>query len=147
VIEIAVHNAHPRRRIPRGRVVETVTRVVRGERRSHAQISVVFTDSSRIARLNARYLQHRGSTDVISFSLGAPKELEGEIYVNLDRARSQARTYGVPYALEVSRLVVHGTLHLLGYDDATEQSRLRMKRYEDRYLGLPARRPPMERVE
>jgi len=135
-----VHNAHPRRRISRGRVVQAVRRVVRGERRVRAQISVVFTDTRRIARLNARYLRHRGSTDVISFTLGEPRTLEGEIYVNLDRARTQARAYGVPYALEVSRLVVHGTLHLLGYDDATVEARLRMKRHEDRYLGLPVRR-------
>jgi probable rRNA maturation factor len=62
--------------------------------------------------------------------------IEGEVYVNLDRARMQAREYGVGFADEVCRLVVHGTLHLFGYDDGTVARERHMKRREDRYVGV-----------
>ena len=64
--------------------------------------------------------------------------IEGEVYINLDRARIQAREYGVGFADEVCRLVVHGTLHLFGYDDKTVALERHMKRREDRYVGVPA---------
>jgi probable rRNA maturation factor len=60
--------------------------------------------------------------------------IEGEVYVNLDRARSQARTYTVSFGDEVRRLLIHGTLHLLGYSDATARGKARMKEREDFFL-------------
>jgi rRNA maturation RNase YbeY len=90
--------------------------------------------------MNREYLRHRGSTDVISFTLEEGPPLEGEVYVNLDRAREQAAFYRVPEQEEITRLVVHGTLHLLGYDDGTPGLRRRMKAREERHVGRLA--PP-----
>ncbi len=85
--------------------------------------------------MNKRYLRHNRITDVITFPLGAGRGVEGEVYVNLDQARRQARAYGVPFHAEVKRLVVHGTLHLLGYRDSTPSLKTRMSRREDHYLA------------
>ena len=84
--------------------------------------------------MNRRYLGHRGATDVISFPLDEKNAVEGEVYVNLDKAREQAGKERVPEHEEILRLVVHGVLHLLGYDDGTVRLRLGMKRCEDRCL-------------
>jgi rRNA maturation RNase YbeY len=84
--------------------------------------------------MNRRFLGHRGATDVISFPLDEKKAVEGEVYVNLDKAREQAGRERVPEHEEILRLVVHGVLHLLGYDDGTVRLRLGMKRREDRCL-------------
>jgi probable rRNA maturation factor len=140
MIRVEVFNAHPHRRIRRAPVRRTVRRVVSAERRRSAAVTVVFIDGRRCARINRKFLGHRGSTDVISFPLDEGSLTEGEVYVNLDRARAQAREYGVPEANEIVRLVVHGTLHVLGYDDTTARLRLRMKRREDRYVEALAPR-------
>jgi len=138
VIDVAVFNAHPVLRVRRSGVIAAVRRVARGERRKQAAVSVVFVGNRTSARMNRRFLGHAGATDVISFPLGEGRRVEGEIYVNLDRARTQAREYGVTFAGEVRRLVVHGTLHLFGYDDRSAPLSRVMKRREDRYVGLPA---------
>jgi probable rRNA maturation factor len=80
------------------------------------------------------YLNHDFVTDVLSFPLESGRLLEGEIYVNLDRARAQAGEYGVSQANEIARLVIHGTLHLVGFDDTTAQKAKVMKVQEDRHV-------------
>jgi rRNA maturation RNase YbeY len=85
--------------------------------------------------MNRRFLGHAYATDVISFPLGEGDAVEGELYVNLDRARVQARHYGVTRTHELVRLVVHGTLHLTGYDDRLPEDRRRMRQREDFYLA------------
>ena len=92
---------------------------------------MVFIDSRRCRALNRRYLAHDWVTDVISFPLAPEPVIEGEVYVNLDRARTQADQLGLPYGNEVLRLVVHGVLHLLGYDDRTPVRRRRMQRRQE----------------
>lgn len=136
MIDVAVFNAHPAHRIRRAGVVAAVRHVAKGERRRQAAVSVVFVGNRTSARMNRMFLGHEGGTDVITFPLGEGRLIEGEVYVNLDRARAQAREYGVRFADEVCRLVVHGTLHLFGYDDGTVALERRMKRHEDRYVGV-----------
>ena len=90
--------------------------------------------------LNRKYLNHGTATDVLSFSLNDHQLkhgdlLEGEVYVNLDQARRQARRFGETIRDEVGRLVIHGILHLVGYGDASERQKKLMTRLEDTYLG------------
>jgi len=140
VIDVAVFNAHRGARIRHSGIAAAVACVAKGERRKQAAVSVVFIGNGASARMNRKFLGHAGGTDVISFPLGEGRLIEGEIYVNLDRARAQARQYGVRVAEEVSRLVVHGTLHLFGYDDRTAPLARHMKRREDRYVKILASR-------
>jgi probable rRNA maturation factor len=139
MITVTVINAHPIRRVPVGRTSRLVRSVLRGERIGGAMVTVVLVDSRRIRRINRRYLAHDFVTDVISFPLEARPRLEGEVYVNLDRARSQAREYGVPVWNEVVRLLVHGTLHLAGYDDRSPGERARMERRQEALVSRLAR--------
>ncbi len=84
--------------------------------------------------MNRDFLGHDYITDVISFPLQDGIGIDAEVYVNLDRAKSQAKEYGVLFRNEVLRLVIHGTLHLLGYDDKKVTHKERMRRREDYYL-------------
>ncbi len=133
---IDVANAHPRYRRRRKVIQEIIRRVLWKERRHHADLGIVFIDDRRMRILNATYLKHDFPTDVLSFPLSSPRArlLEGEIYVNLDQARRQAKEFSVTFRGEIYRLVIHGTLHLLGYDDHTPSTRHRMTRKEDLYL-------------
>lgn len=102
----------------------------------HAEIGIVLVDDTTILELNKKYLQHDYITDVISFPIDeVDGTLEGELYVCVDQAIRQAREYEVTLHHEVSRLVVHGILHLIGYNDATTQQKALMKEKEDEYLG------------
>ncbi len=115
-VDVAIRSG----RIPlsRERVARIASRVLRAERVRDADLSITFVSNRSIAALNRRHLGHSGPTDVISFELGgaAPgAPVVGDVYIAPDVARANARELGVPVAEELARLVVHGTLHSLGY--------------------------------
>lgn len=106
-------------RVPLARreVAEIARTVLRAEKVRRARLSIAFVDDTRIARLNRRHLGHRGPTDVISFALSDASEgLVGDIYIAPGVARRNAAEQGLPVRDELRRLVVHGMLHVLGYD-------------------------------
>ncbi len=135
MVDVAVVNAHPRYRIAGAPIRQYVQRVLTLERKPRARISVICIDSRRCRRLNRTFLGHDYTTDVITFPLEEGLNLEGEIYVNLDKARQQAKEYKIRFTHELARLVIHGALHLAGYDDKTSRGAQRMRNLEERYLG------------
>jgi probable rRNA maturation factor len=112
------------------------TAVLKGERRS-ADVMVTFLGPTRMRALNREHLGHDRTTDVISFALPTPDgRLVGDVYVCRAVATTQARAHGVPVREELVRLVVHGTLHVLGYDHPEGEGRTRslMWRRQERYV-------------
>jgi len=85
-------------------------------------IDVSLVDDPTIRQLNKRYRKKDRATDVLSFGYGA-EGLLGEVIISEETARRQARVYGAPYREELQRLVVHGVLHVLGYDHGRKMSR------------------------
>lgn len=130
---VQIHNARSKRYRGANAMRRAVWRVLAGHQKTLERIDVIVVGDPYIARLNRRYLGHRGATDVITFPLD-DRRIEGEIYISLDTARRQAKEYGVTLENELCRLAVHGTLHLLGYDDATEAERNRMSELETKYI-------------
>lgn len=145
---MAVELANLQRKVsisPR-RIRRTAGRVLRELGRVGARVHLTFVDDALIRRLNARYLRHRRPTDVLAFPLDAPgpSRLWGEIVVSAETARRQARRLGIPVGLELDLLVVHGLLHLAGYDDGEpREARLMHQREREILQGgarvLPAR--------
>lgn len=87
------------------------------------EISVTFLRDAEIAALNRRWLRHPGPTDVISFALHEEGHAPlGDVYVGLEQARRQAAEAAIPLEEELTRLVIHGTLHVLGYDHPSDES-------------------------
>ena len=104
-------------------------------------MSIIVVDNNRICELNKQFLRRDGTTDVIAFPFNEDTdEVWGEIYVCDDQARIQAETYGVSYREELARLVIHGILHLLGYDDTHEQGKNKMTVRENHYLSESLRK-------
>jgi probable rRNA maturation factor len=100
-----------------------------------ASISLAIVDDPTIARLHQQFLADPEPTDVLSFVLESSAEmLEGEVVVSADTARACAPRYGCTPAEELLRYVVHGTLHLVGYDDTTPQKRAVMRKREKQYM-------------
>ncbi|MBI3789107.1 MAG: rRNA maturation RNase YbeY [Ignavibacteriales bacterium] len=131
---IFISNNHPVHRISRRETFRAIHSVLQAESSLSMMISVVFVGSRYIRSVNRQFLNHDYITDVIAFPFDDGLGIDGELYVNLDRARTQAREYGVAFLEEVRRLLIHGTLHLLGYSDATVRTKARMKKKEDYFL-------------
>jgi rRNA maturation RNase YbeY len=145
---MAVELANLQRKVPISprRIRRTAGRALRELGRVGAAVHLTFVDDGLIRRLNARYLRHRRPTDVLAFPLAAPgpSRLWGEIVVSAEAARRQARRLGIPVGLELDLLVVHGLLHLAGYDDGEpREARLMHQREREILQGgarvLPAR--------
>jgi probable rRNA maturation factor len=116
------------------RLVDAIERVLRGEAVGEADISLAIIDDARIRELNARYLNHDYATDVLSFLLDSgPGYVEGEIIVSAEMAVARSAEFGWSAADELLLYVVHGTLHLVGYDDHELDDRAKMRAREERY--------------
>lgn len=127
-MSVAVDVATDGVRVPlsRARVAAIARAVLRAERVGNALLSVAFVGAPAIARLNARHLGHRRATDVIAFGFAraVPSDpVIGDIYICPAVAAGHARRLGAGVREELARLVVHGTLHVLGYDHPETESR------------------------
>jgi len=106
-------------------------------------LSVCFVNVSEISSLNERFLRHKGPTDVITFDYSdtaAVSGMLGEIVICVDQAVSQARRFRTTWQSELVRYIVHGLLHLCGYDDDRVTSRREMKVAENCLVRQLARR-------
>ncbi len=133
--ELRVHSLIPRARIYRRYLLECVQQALVHFEKPVASIDFIVVSARKMSALHRQYLNLPGATDVMAFDLaesGAP--VEGEVYICLEKARSQAADYGVSLASEIARLAVHGVLHLAGEDDKTEAGRQRMEHLESQAL-------------
>jgi rRNA maturation RNase YbeY len=133
---LSIEHAHPSRSVDEDTVEALVRHVLEAEDATPVHVSVVLADHDTVRRLNAAYLDHDYNTDVLSFSLQEENDstAEGEVYVDLDTAAERHEEFDTTFEREAYRYVVHGVLHLLGYDDGTEDGQETMRALEDEYL-------------
>lgn len=133
---VQVWHTHPGRFLPVLRVQKMVQGVLRDEHVQASYVGIILSRRDPIHEMNRDFLQHDYPTDVLSFPIVEDRNaLEGEVYVDLDMAADRAAEFGESFRREAARYVVHGVLHLTGYDDATAPERARMTELENRYLG------------
>jgi probable rRNA maturation factor len=114
------------------------------------ELGVHLIGAAEMTRLNAAFLGHKGSTDVITFNHqenAAAAKLYGEIFISVEDALKQARRFGVRWPWEIARYLVHGALHLEGWDDTEPVSRRAMKRQENKLLKELSRRFDLGKLE
>jgi probable rRNA maturation factor len=138
--------------LSRQRVIDLACGVLKSERVRDARLSITFVSTRRIAALNKEHLGHHGATDVISFALtsgSGSAPLVGDIYIAPDIARRNATDNGVSAREELSRLVIHGALHVVGFDhpegEGREQSPM-WRRQEELLRALSAPRGRQRRT-
>jgi len=112
------------------------------------ELNVHLVAAPEMARINEAFLNHKGSTDVITFdySDSSPGTVSGEMLICLDDAITQAKRFRTSWQSELVRYFIHGVLHLQGHDDLESSARRKMKREENRLLGLLARAFPIDRL-
>ena len=135
---ISIEHDHSSLSLDEDTVDALIRHVLEAEGATPVHVSVVLSDHDTVRRLNAAYLDHDYNTDVLSFPLreeDAPAAtVEGEVYVDLDTAEERHDDFDTTFEREAYRYVVHGVLHLVGYDDATEEGQEAMRTREDEYL-------------
>jgi probable rRNA maturation factor len=139
---IGVSVASPQESVPLEfqRLKECARSVLAGEGVKEAKVTLAFVDDATIAGLNKRFLDHDGPTDVITFPYSRGKKLEGEVVIGAEVAMREAAERGHDVNTELCLYVIHGALHLCGYDDRDRKSAAEMRKKERVYLkqlGLP----------
>lgn len=104
------------------------------------EFSISLVDDETIHRLNRDYLNHDYATDILTFNYkeSDTAEIEGEIIISYETAELNAKKFNVSASEEIFRLLIHGILHLTGFDDKTAGEKSKMKKKEDQLLKLVA---------
>lgn len=109
--------------------------VAESESKRLGEIAVIFCSDPYILEVNLHYLQHDYYTDIITFDYCEGNRLSGDLFISVDSVRENATFYGSEFADELNRVIVHGLLHLIGYDDHTEEDIAMMRSKENYYLS------------
>lgn len=99
------------------------------------QVNIIFCSDNYILDINQKYLQHDYFTDIITFDYCEGKTLSGDLFISVDTVRENAIFYGTEFDDELNRVIVHGLLHLIGYDDHSEEDQKTMRSKENYYLA------------
>ena len=110
--------------------------IVESENKILGEISYIFCDDDYLHEINVEYLNHDTLTDIISFDYSLGNELNGDIFISIERVRDNANDFNVSFNEELKRVMVHGILHYCGYKDKSESDELIMRQKEDEKIQL-----------
>lgn len=114
-----------------------IKKTVKSEGKSLISLNYIFCTDEYLREMNIQFLNHKTYTDIITFNYNPSEtEIEGEIYISIDRVRENAETYNTDFPTELNRVLIHGVLHLLGYNDKNKSQKKAMREKEDSYLSL-----------
>lgn len=110
--------------------------VAESEIRRIGDINIIFCSDNYILDVNMKYLGHDYFTDIITFDYCEKDKLNGDLFISIDSVRENALHYGTEFETELNRVMVHGILHLIGYDDHSKKDIKIMREKEDYYISL-----------
>lgn len=123
-------------RLRRSRSIkELISLIITNHNYKVGQISYVFVNDTQILEINKEFLKHQYFTDIITFNYIQDNVINGEIYLSIDTISQNSKIFGVSLKNEVLRVMIHGILHLCGYDDATENEKMIMRSNEDKWMS------------
>ena len=112
-------------------------KVIIAENHLEGDINFIFASRQYLLELNRNYLKHDYYTDILTFDQSDVKgTISGDIYISVELVAENAVAYGQPFLQELKRVMVHGILHLLGYNDHTPEEQSEMRKKEEAYLSL-----------
>lgn len=118
------------------RLKEWIANIVAIEGFELGEITYVFCDDGYLHKLNVEFLGHDTFTDIISFDYGMGKQVNGEIFISVDRVQENAKEFNVSFEKELHRVMIHGILHYCGFKDKTREEEKLMRLKEDESLSV-----------
>ena len=112
-----------------------IKKIILSEKKSLGDIIFVFCNDQFLLQKNIKYLNHDTLTDVISFDYSNESEINGDILISIERVKENAKLYNQTFSTELNRVMAHGLLHLLGYNDKSKEEAKIMKSKENYYLS------------
>lgn len=97
-------------------------------------LNFILTSDEEVHRINKQYLQHDTYTDIITFPMSDKEVIEGDIFVSIDRIKDNAKQLDIQFENELHRVLIHGVLHLIGFDDKTPELKIEMRNKENSCL-------------
>jgi len=110
--------------------------VAQSEVKKLGDINVIFCSDNYLLDINVKYLGHDYFTDIITFDYCEDDVLSGDLFISIDSVKDNAEFYGAEFKDELNRVIVHGLLHLIGYDDHTDEEQKTMREKENYYLSF-----------
>lgn len=107
---------------------------IRNEKKSVGEINYIFTSDKYLLSVNKQYLSHNYFTDIITFNYCQENVINGDIFISIETVKNNSKRFGVTYLNELYRVMIHGILHLIGYDDQNEEQKAEMREKENFYL-------------
>ena len=112
-----------------------ISLVISEEEFREGEINYIFCDDDYLLKLNLEFLNHDTLTDIISFDYTVGKEINGDVYISIERVRDNANDFNVEFIDELNRVMVHGVLHYCGYKDKSEDEEKTMRLKENYYIS------------
>lgn len=121
-------------KIQKRKITNWIKETIASEGKSTGDISFIFCSDNYLLGVNKQYLNHDYFTDIITFDYVENQVISGDIFISCDRVQENALEYKTGFYNELTRIIIHGILHLLGYEDKSENDKLLMTKKEDFYL-------------
>lgn len=111
-----------------------INQIIENSQNKTGEVNIIFTSDTYLLEINKKYLNHNYFTDIITFNYNEGLVISGDIYISIETVRNNANLYSVAFLNELHRVIIHGLLHLLGYNDYTETEVVLMRKMEDNAL-------------
>ncbi len=111
-----------------------IHKVIRHYKQKPWEISIIFCSDEFILKLNQEYLNHDYYTDILTFNYSNPGFISGDLFISIETVKSNSSLLNIKFEDEINRVIVHGILHLLGFDDSTNNQKEEMTQIEDYWL-------------
>jgi len=102
---------------------------------TEGEINYIFCDDAYLLELNIQFLEHDTLTDIISFDYTMGKQINGDVYISIERVKENAEEFEVSFENELNRVMIHGVLHYCGYKDKSEEEEAEMRAKENFYMS------------
>lgn len=119
-------------------IARWISKIINDQKREEGEISYIFCDDQYLHKLNLEFLNHDSLTDIISFDNSLGDQINGDIFISVERVKENADTYKTNFEDELHRVIIHGILHYCGFNDKTKEEAALMRKKEDEALSQRA---------